>query len=97
MPLLADVGYPITVISDDTLGGAHPYNSDHDLATLTLSEYFGTDAEIDGHLYADIFDYIQQNIMDPIGIGEDQWYFPGSKSSCESPIAKGDAVSLTVG
>ena len=99
IPLLADVGYPVDpeVISDDTLGNVAPYNSDHDLITLSISEYFGTDVTIDGQFYNNILDYIQQTIMDPLDIDENLWYNPGSTDPSESPVLfNNDAVALTV-
>ena len=98
VPLLADVGNPIdpNVISAQTLGNVAPYNSDHDLITLSISEYFGTDVTIDGHFYTNILDYIQQTIMDPLDIDKKHWFNPGSIDPFESPVFNNDAVALTV-
>jgi hypothetical protein len=73
----------------------HPYNNDHDLLSLSLSVYFGNNVVIDCYEYDDVFEYIQRTIMEPIGIDEEGWYFPGS-SGDDSPVLAGDAVSLTI-
>jgi hypothetical protein len=95
MPLLADIGKKITLVDpDNQYFGKHPYNNDQDLLGLTLSYYFGSGATIGGRTYDDIFDYIQYNVMRPLHIPREAWYFPGQ--SADSIVDNADAISLTV-
>eukprot|EP00041_Stephanoeca_diplocostata_P008608 m.127047 g.127047 ORF g.127047 m.127047 type:complete len:974 (-) comp17405_c0_seq1:105-3026(-) len=65
VPLLADIGEGLSS-GEGTY--VRQYNSDHNLATLSLSHYFGTQQVVDGVEYADLWAYITANYLEPIGV-----------------------------